>query len=92
MWIRTGCIKNLDIYLPIKEKTPCNPAAIFISFSYQKYIGIFLKSMLDFIRKVISFTQFFYEVHIKKVTGEELGGEGEDTGGTLVSKMKLQQW
>lgn len=47
---------------------------------------------MDFTRNVRSFTQFFYEVHIKKVAGEELGGEGEDTGVTLVSKMKLQQW
>lgn len=76
--------------MPIKEKTQWNPEAIFISFSYQKYIGIFLKSMLDF-TNVRSFTQF-YEVHIKKVAGEELGGEGEDTDVTLVSKMKLQQW
>ena len=41
LWIRTGYIKNLDIYLPIKEKTQWNPEAIFISFSYQKYTGIF---------------------------------------------------
>lgn len=44
----------------------------------------FFLSLLGFTGKVLSFIQFFYEVHIKKVNGEELGGEGEDTGGTLV--------
>lgn len=42
-------IKNLDIHLPIKEKTV--KSSSYTLFSYQKYI-VFVLSMLGFVRKI----------------------------------------
>lgn len=70
LWVRMGYLKNLHIYLPTKEKTQWNPAAVWILLLYQTYIGFLLKSMLDFRRKV-TFYAFFYEVRLKKVTVQD---------------------
>ena len=54
---------------------------IYFIFHIKSILIFFFLKPVGFHRKGLSFTQFFYEVHIKKVTGKRTGwGSGRQVG------------